>query len=104
MIMGREVSDREYVQSLPISVYAGAILFQRLNYHGLECESTVKCSKCGRLSKFKFQISTALLQYDIDKIMARYVSVSDTVSLEDFMTLSIVDYNAMVGALNNQLR
>ena len=102
-IMGKELSDIEWVRKLPISVYLSAFLFQKIHYHGLSCKSSVQCFKCGQVNNFTFSIGTKIIDYDVDRMMSKFASVCDSISFEDFMKMSIVDFNSFVSALNNRL-
>lgn len=112
-IMGKTLDDIEdYVKKLPVSIYLAAFLFQKLNYHGLDFVANARCKNivgedqhmCGHEFKFKFKISEEkVFDFDIDKMMDSFASVSEKLSFSDFMSMSIIDFNAFVTALNRQL-
>lgn len=103
-IMGKSLNDIQWVRNLPVSVYLAAHLFQKMNYHGLDDVASAKCPKCGKEFKFRFTLTTSVLEFDIDKMMSKFASVSDQLTLSDFMMMSIVDFNAFVNVLNHKNR
>ena len=103
-IMGKNEQSISWVRQLPVSIYLGAFVFQRIHYHGLNQVATVKCPDCGKETKFRFEIDSKILDYDINKMMKSFASVSDSITLHDFMSMSIIDFNSFVNALNDSIR
>jgi len=103
-IMGYSLKEVEKVRRLPISVYAAALLFQRVNYHGLDMRTSVECFKCHHVKKFNFSITTKILEYDVELMMHKFASVSDVLSFEGFMSMSVLDFNSFVTSLNNRVK
>lgn len=105
LIMGKQFSDIDtYVKKLPVSVYLAAFLFQKLNYHGLEYVATARCRECGEQFKFRFKLTEEVLKFDIENMMSKFASVSSYINFNDFMSMSIIDFNAFVKDLNNRLK
>lgn len=104
LIMGKTLNDMSYIKKLPIPVYLGAFLFQRINYHGLDFVAEAVCPKCGNKFKYNFSLSTKTLEFSVHDMMARFYSMSRCVSFSDFLKLSIVDYNALVENINSSLQ
>lgn len=88
------------VQALPVSLYSGALLFQKLNYHGIDTLESLECPQCHHITSFHFTLDSSILSFDSDAMFLRYVSVSDRLSLSDFMSMSIVDFNSFIDSLN----
>lgn len=103
-IMGKTTNDVDWVRSLPVSIYLAAFLFQRINYHGIDNLISTKCPDCGSDVKFRFKITPKVLDFDIDRMMSKFASVSEYLTFEDFMRMSIVDFNAFVNALNKKFK
>lgn len=98
-IMGKP-HDIKYVRSLPISVYLSALMFQRINYHGLDNLVEAKCPKCGRKIKFRFALNSSVLDTGNNAIVRRFASVSGLLSFEDFLKMSLIDFSVFVSERN----
>lgn len=101
MILGKSLEE---VLLLPTSIYLSALLFERLHYHGLDMLSKGECVHCGEVVPFRFGLSSEVLRFDVDKLMSRFVNVSDYITLNDFMRMSVIDFNSFVKYLNKRLK
>lgn len=102
LIMGHPC-DRKYAQQLPVSVYAAALVFQEVNFHGIKNEFTTKCPECGKINTYAFKVTSNVLNFDKEAIMSKYVNACESLSFIDFMEMSIRGFNDFVSALNKKV-
>lgn len=103
-ILGHDFKDVEYARKLKNYVYVAALLWPKINYHGIENVAKTTCPSCGKEISFRFEVNSSILDYNLDKLLDRFIGVSSYVSLDDFLKLSIHDYNHLVENINKRNR
>lgn len=102
-ILGKTLDDIEYIHNLDTVIYLACFLFQRVCFHGLFLEQTVKCPKCGKEETVAIQLDTSFIKFDLNVYMAQYANVSSVVDFDTFLDFTIPEFKAFIESLNNKV-
>lgn len=102
MTLGLPIQHHKSIAgTVPLRVYASTFVFQRLKFHGLSYLAKAKCN-CGNEVTYKYNIGSEVLSLSIEDLMDKYYDVSSWMSLEDFWSMTLPDYNAFVQVVNRK--
>lgn len=101
--MGIPLKDTKKVSKIPTGAYISSFVFRKHYYHGIDPIVTAICPHCKKETKFKFTVSMENLKFSVDDLMSKFVPLSSRISFADFLSMSILDFNAFVSQLNKQV-
>lgn len=102
-ILGKEIKDIPEIHQLDAMIYLAAFLFQKVLFHGIKLEETVKCPKCGKEERVALDLDTSFIKFDLNVFMALYSNISSLVDFDTFLDFTIPEFKAFVDSFNGKM-
>lgn len=91
------------VMALDLNVYYLALLFSKIDIHGVFLLKNKECPQCKVHYISNLPITGDMLNVNVSQLIDNYVEISGYISLRDFYDMTIPEYNTFVGSLNRKL-
>lgn len=101
---GIEAEGIEKVRKMDLSIYYAALLYQNTDAHGVSIIRDLVCPECGKKIKAYRPITGDMLNVNVSDVINRYVTMSEYVSMDNYMEMTLSEYNVFVSALNQKLK
>lgn len=97
LILG--MSDFDKAKELDLHLYMSALAFDKICYHGINLKEKFKCS-CGKTLVTNIEPNSSCILIDTNVLLNRFISISEHMSLDNFLSLTLSEYKQFVDILN----